>query len=306
MGTVSSAAVCSGGSPEARREAGPYDLHGYGLASRNVQVDLHTGAVRSLSDGPTVGGPAGGPTQARRGLKTGRRLYCRVSLLHRTLMAPPPLRRDHECEYRYSFCVEPLEGPNASGSYENSRAVTGVRFADAGGQRLVVSHYAGGVPQGNTEYRRTAADAWVVSRQTSGDDRAASGGLEVTVRQGLNDPPVLLASDSKTQVSRAIWDPNPQLKNLALGEAKVYQWKDKAGRAWKGGLFKPVPYESGRRYPLVIQTHGFSETEFRPSGLFPTAFAARALAGAGLVVLQVQDCPIEGTPEEGPCNVGGL
>jgi dipeptidyl aminopeptidase/acylaminoacyl peptidase len=81
--------------------------------------------------------------------------------------------------------------------------------------------------------------------------------------------------------------------------------KDKAGRDWKGGLFKPVPYEAGRRYPLVIQTHGFTDTEFRPSGIFPTAFAARALAGAGLIVLQVNDCPYSVTPEEGPCNVRG-
>jgi dipeptidyl aminopeptidase/acylaminoacyl peptidase len=125
------------------------------------------------------------------------------------------------------------------------------------------------------------------------------------VRQGLNDLPVLAALDSKTKTSRVIWDPNPQLDDIALGNATVYRWKDKDGRDWKGGLFKPVPYIAGRRYPLVIQTHGFSETEFRPSGIFPTAFAARALAAAGLVVLQVHDCDIRETPEEGLCNVVG-
>jgi len=107
-------------------------------------------------------------------------------------------------------------------------------------------------------------------------------------------------------MSRTLWDPNPQLKDIALGTATVFRWKDKSGRDWKGGLFKPVPFEPGRHYPLVIQTHGFSETEFRPSGLFPTAFAARALAGAGLVVLQAEMCPILTTPEEAPCNVEGF
>jgi len=57
---------------------------------------------------------------------------------------------------------------------------------------------------------------------------------------------------------------------------------------------------------LVIQTHGFNESEFRPSGVFPTANAAMALAGAGIMVLQMANgvgrCP-EGTPEEGPCAV---
>jgi hypothetical protein len=57
----------------------------------------------------------------------------------------------------------------------------------------------------------------------------------------------------------------------------------------------------------VIQTHGFTEGEFRPSGAFPTAFAARALAGAGIVVLQTAyplgpRCPV-GTPEENSCWV---
>jgi len=204
-----------------------------------------------------------------------------------------------------SSCVEPIEGPSASGSYENSRYVNRARFADAEGQRLVVSHYVRGVPQDSTEYRRTAAGAWIVAHSTSGTERAASGSLEIAVRQALNDSPMLIATDSKTKASRIILNPNPQLADIALGEAAVYKWKDKAGRDWKGGLFKPVPYESGRRYPLVIQTHGFSESEFTPSGIYPTAFAARALAGAGLAVLQAPDCPVYDTPQEGPCNVRG-
>ena len=109
----------------------------------------------------------------------------------------------------------------------------------------------------------------------------------------------------KKQTSRVIWDPNPQLKNIELGEASVYTWKDKGGRDWKGGLFKPSDYKAGQRYPLVIQTHGFTESEFRPSGVFPTAFAARALAAAGIVVLHGRShCPIL-TPDEGPCAVSG-
>jgi hypothetical protein len=55
----------------------------------------------------------------------------------------------------------------------------------------------------------------------------------------------------------------------------------------------------------VIQTHGFPQHEFRADGVFPTAFAARELAAAGILVLQSMECPIEVTPEEGPCNVEG-
>src|SRR5205814_268471 len=100
--------------------------------------------------------------------------------------------------------------------------------------------------------------------------------------------------------TRVLWDPNPQLKNLELGEATVYIWKDNRGKERRALLFKPGDYKPGQRYPLVIQTHGFSETLFQPSGGLTTAFAARAMAAAGIVVLQVQvvgDCG-DATPDE--------
>jgi len=56
---------------------------------------------------------------------------------------------------------------------------------------------------------------------------------------------------------------------------------------------------------LVVQTHGFYQDAFIPSGIYATAFAARELAGAGILVLQVPDCPFTLNPEEGPCNVAG-
>jgi dipeptidyl aminopeptidase/acylaminoacyl peptidase len=55
----------------------------------------------------------------------------------------------------------------------------------------------------------------------------------------------------------------------------------------------------------VIQTHGFDASLFSGSGFFPTAFAARALAAEGIVVLQIGlTCPVE-TPDEGPCAAAG-
>lgn len=292
-----------------RLRAGKQDLStfmGDGLASRYVRIELRSGTVRPLSDAPTAA-TAGwwvgaNPAWSQDG---------KAIALPDAFIVPDGRGAARACvavvnvSSAVPSCVEPIEGPNENGGFrDNYHFVKEIRFVGQGGQRLVVSYETYG-SQGSTEYRRTAAGAWVVAQQTSGADRAARGSLEVTVRQGLNDPPVLWASDSKTKMSRGIWDPNPQLKDIALGEATVYKWKDNARRDWKGGLFKPVPYEAGRRYPLVIQTHGFSESEFRPSGIYPTAFAARALASAGLVVLQVHDCGIVDTPEEGPCNVAG-
>jgi hypothetical protein len=154
------------------------------------------------------------------------------------------------------------------------------------------------------QYERRISGSWQLARKIEGAPQFGHDGLQVAVKQGLNQPPVLVAQ--KQQKCRAIWDPNPQLKKLDLAEASVYTWKDTEGREWRGGLFKPVDYKAGQRYPLVIQTHGFTASEFRPSGFYPTAFAARELASVGIVVLQVQDLGcITSTIHEGPCAIAG-
>ena len=129
--------------------------------------------------------------------------------------------------------------------------------------------------------------------------------IEISIRQSINDPPVLAATDVKTKTSRVIWDPNRRLRAMALGKVSVVHWRDETGREWTGGLYKPPDYAKGKLYPLIIQTHGFDEHRFAPSGSFPTAFAAQELAAAGFVVLQVRDCPIRTTPEEAPCQLAG-
>ncbi len=68
-----------------------------------------------------------------------------------------------------------------------------------------------------------------------------------------------VASADKIQ-SRAAWkqltDSNPQVKSLELGGTETVQWKSSDGRMVEGVLVKPVGYERGKRYPLVVQIHG--------------------------------------------------
>ncbi len=111
--------------------------------------------------------------------------------------------------------------------------------------------------------------------------------LTIEIRQDLNTPPAIWATDCKTNHARKIWDPNPELSLFELGEASVFHWQDSSGHQWTGALVKPPDYAKGRRYPLVIQTHGFAEDEFMTDGAYTTAFAARPLAALGIVVLQM-------------------
>jgi dipeptidyl aminopeptidase/acylaminoacyl peptidase len=116
--------------------------------------------------------------------------------------------------------------------------------------------------------------------------RRKRGDVELVVRQGLNTPPALWSSDTRDGTSRRLWDPNPQLHTMQLGKASLYHWTDKTGYESTGILVLPPDYEPGKRYPLVIQTHGVWEQLFITDGSYTTAMAARPLASSGIVVLQ--------------------
>jgi len=126
------------------------------------------------------------------------------------------------------------------------------------------------------------------------------------IRQNLNEPPAIFIRTWDDDKVRKLWDPNPQLKGVSLGEVSVYNWRDNEGRDWVGGLVKPPNYTPGKRYPLVIQTHGFNKHEFMTVGPFTTAFAARPLAAIGIIVLQLQEqFDVDMTPEEADTNARG-
>src|ERR1700723_2670569 len=94
--------------------------------------------------------------------------------------------------------------------------------------------------------------------------------LTISVRQDLNEPPTLWATNTENGKARQVWDPNPQFGHIRFGEASMYDWKDKTGAEWSGVLIKPVDYFPGRRYPLVIQMYSFVDGQFLTDGLYPT------------------------------------
>ena len=128
-------------------------------------------------------------------------------------------------------------------------------------------------------------------RGLDGPDEIHGIGIRLSVRQSLNEMPTLWASEVETGKSRQLWNPNPQLHDVPLGRASLYHWKDNTGYEWSGLLVKPVNYVPGQKYPCVIQLYNFVDGEFLTDGLYPTAFAARHLASAGFVVLQIRKKP---------------
>jgi hypothetical protein len=137
--------------------------------------------------------------------------------------------------------------------------------------------------------------------------------MGITAEQGLNDRSRIYVSDARTATPKVLFDPNPQANQLSFGETRAIEWQDANGLKWKGGLLLPPAYVSGSRYPLVVQTHGFSPSRFLLDGPGDdrggvTAFAAQALANAGFVVLQVEDNPPTITDDhlEGPAVAEGF
>ena len=112
---------------------------------------------------------------------------------------------------------------------------------------------------------------------------------DIRVEEDLNLPPQVVAVDASNQRKRVVLNLNPQFSRLEFGRVEPLEWKDRTGGVVSGGLYLPPDYTPGRRYPLVIQTHGFDPHGFWIDGPWSTTFAAQPLASRGIVVLQVND-----------------
>jgi dipeptidyl aminopeptidase/acylaminoacyl peptidase len=182
--------------------------------------------------------------------------------------------------------------------------INDLRFVD--NQTVVVDYDRSWIdPDGppSAVFHEGVDGAW---RQVPGaqDPLPASLPIKVEALEAINQPPQILAAVKASTDSHVIWDLNPQFKEVELGEAEVIHGTDANGIEWEAGLVKPLGYESGTRYPLVIQTHGFDKKQFLSNGSYTTAFAARAMAAAGIMVVQVSGNPLHNTtPLEGPDQV---
>lgn len=80
-------------------------------------------------------------------------------------------------------------------------------------------------------------------------------------------------------------DPNPWVNGeIALGDEEEITWKSVDGRMVGGVLVKPVGYQPGKKYPLIVAIHG------GPAGAdilsFNGGYSSQVYAGAGYIVLQ--------------------
>jgi dipeptidyl aminopeptidase/acylaminoacyl peptidase len=87
---------------------------------------------------------------------------------------------------------------------------------------------------------------------------------------------------------------NPQLNGVAFGQTEAVRWKSRDGVEVEGLLLKPVGYEEGKRYPLLVLMEGtFGSFDFSFTGRvsadgtggFAFPFQQQLFAGQGYAVL---------------------
>jgi dipeptidyl aminopeptidase/acylaminoacyl peptidase len=287
-------------------------LEGFRYVSQYVVIELSTGRVKPLTEGPTGNGAGWSSVLSAAWSSNGEAVVLSNTFLNSDAKSSDGMPT-RPCVavvdlVRYApTCLEYMKGKanTKSGWEDGIHFIEGVHFAPGSSSRVTLDYEELNGSKRSTSYIRSQDGLWSVIMRTNGWTEQASP-IEIKVQESFRDPPVLVATDKTTKTSRIILDPNPQLSDIDLGTASVYKWKDKNGREWTGGLYKPSDYVHGQRYPLVVQTHGFYESLFRPDGVFPTAFAARELATAGIVVLQAPDCQYTSGPSaELSCNVAG-
>jgi hypothetical protein len=136
-------------------------------------------------------------------------------------------------------------------------------------------------------YFRKSGETW--SRSSAREQTRASSRPDIVLDEGMNTPPRIFAVDALTGRKSLLMDLNPQFQNLALATVEEITWKDAHGIEVKGGLCWPPDYVAGKKYPLILQTHGWNPNRFWMDGPWATAFAAQPLASRGFFVLQVPD-----------------
>jgi dipeptidyl aminopeptidase/acylaminoacyl peptidase len=137
------------------------------------------------------------------------------------------------------------------------------------------------------EVRLPSREIIKLADKDSTKDKLALSPPDVLLEENMNLPPRVYATDERTKQKVLLLDLNPQFAGLSFGKVESISWKATDGHEVEGGLYLPPAFDPQKRYPLVIQTHGFHADKFWIDGPWSSAFAAQPLASGGVVVLQV-------------------
>lgn len=150
------------------------------------------------------------------------------------------------------------------------------------------------------EFHRQKDGGWQESTGHAETQMQGDATWKLRIVQALNQPPDVYAFGPAGRTARLTWL-NPQFKADTWGTMRPYTWHDAAGRQWDGGLMSGSGMDEHTRYPLLIQTYGFSPDRFYLDGPnsndgATSAFAGRAFLREGVLVLAMPWRATSGSP----------
>ena len=96
-------------------------------------------------------------------------------------------------------------------------------------------------------------------------EQAAAGGSATFVVNTPSHPPEVYLFSYEGGDPKRLTNSNPWLKDVRLAEQKVVSFKARDGLQLEGILLRPLDYESGKRYPVILAVHGGPESHI-PNG----------------------------------------
>ena len=118
------------------------------------------------------------------------------------------------------------------------------------------------------------------------DDK--TGKILINYSDGATPNTIFVAPSIEQVANKSTWikltDTNPQVRGFALGQQEEITWTSTDGTKVGGVLVKPVGYQAGRRYPLIVAIHGGPAAADILS--FNGGYGSQVYAGAGYMVLR--------------------
>jgi dipeptidyl aminopeptidase/acylaminoacyl peptidase len=122
------------------------------------------------------------------------------------------------------------------------------------------------------------------------------------LRENATTPPEVAVFDLNDGVLRTSANVNPELQNIALSSPTRLEWTNKYGDKAFGYFVKPLNYDAGKRYPLIVTT-------YRATGFFRGAvgdeYPIQVFAANGFAVLAF-DAPPDRSPKAGDFRMAML
>jgi dipeptidyl aminopeptidase/acylaminoacyl peptidase len=115
-----------------------------------------------------------------------------------------------------------------------------------------------------------------------------SGRLLINYTDPKTPPAMFTAASLRDLSDRAKWtqitDPNAWIRrDVSVGDEEEITWKSTDGTMVSGVLLKPVGYQAGKKYPLIVAIHGGPAAADMLT--FNGGYSAQVYAGAGYMVL---------------------